>query len=263
MLQQAASTCCTAMGRMSACCCTRRACSGTSCSQSVGATLWASLKVRAAYRALQSLSVTCCRVLLCLWAPSHAFHVHHWHLHALRSARVRHRSVSFVVRLLPAVLRTGRCLPAAGEIAPSMHEAVHWRIAVFWRKEQEFFMGDIVNYDPESDVYEVHYDDGELVSVLPMSSDGLRASMACHKRGLSEHRQGALAWRAMPCRNMPLAAACQVCWYKGLMRHVKGTFWSPHSCIDCTPGFCKALESLMTHFPAVQGRPARSTWSQT
>ncbi len=60
-------------------------------------------------------------------------------------------------------------------------------------------MGDIVNYDPESDVYEVHYDDGELVSVLPMSSDGLRASMACHKRGLSEHRQGALAWRAMPC----------------------------------------------------------------
>eukprot|EP00891_Asterochloris_glomerata_P003923 jgi/Astpho2/3923/fgenesh1_pg.00063_%23_4_t len=72
-----------------------------------------------------------------------------------------------------------------GEIAPSMHEAVHWRIAVFWRKEQEFFMGDIVNYDPESDVYEVHYDDGETCEVNLVTDvikwilpPGLRSTMA-------------------------------------------------------------------------------------
>ena len=32
-------------------------------------------------------------------------------------------------------------------------------------------MGDIVNYDPESDVYEVHYDDGELLLLLLLSTE--------------------------------------------------------------------------------------------
>ena len=68
-----------------------------------------------------------------------------------------------------------------------MHEAVNWRIAVFWRKEQEFFMGDIVNYDPESDVYEVHYDDGELGCVLLLLTDHWAVSMASHRQALSEH----------------------------------------------------------------------------
>ena len=69
-----------------------------------------------------------------------------------------------------------------------MHEAVNWRIAVFWRKEQEFFMGDIVNYDPESDVYEVHYDDGELVWALLWSTDVWAVSMASHRQAAPEHR---------------------------------------------------------------------------
>ena len=40
--------------------------------------------------------------------------------------------------------------------------AVGWRIGVYWREDQKFYMGELVSYNDEEDLYEMNYDDSEF-----------------------------------------------------------------------------------------------------
>ena len=44
---------------------------------------------------------------------------------------------------------------------PVKKKAVGWRVAVYWLGDMEFFHGEVVDYDEDSDTYEISYDDGE------------------------------------------------------------------------------------------------------
>lgn len=38
-----------------------------------------------------------------------------------------------------------------------------WRIGVYWREDQKFYMGELVSYNDEEDLYEMNYDDSEFL----------------------------------------------------------------------------------------------------
>lgn len=56
----------------------------------------------------------------------------------------------------------------AGMKAPEGSAAVGWRVGVYWRDDQKFYMGEIAAYNDEDDEYEMNYDDSELLTALPV-----------------------------------------------------------------------------------------------
>ena len=57
----------------------------------------------------------------------------------------------------------------AGRRIPEGAAAVGWRVGVYWRDDQKFYMGEIAAYNDEDDEYEMNYDDSELLAA-PLSS---------------------------------------------------------------------------------------------
>ena len=47
----------------------------------------------------------------------------------------------------------------AGRRVPHGLAAVGWRIGVYWRDDQKFYMGEVAGYNDEDDLYEMNYDD--------------------------------------------------------------------------------------------------------
>ena len=54
----------------------------------------------------------------------------------------------------------------AGRRVPEGSAAVGWRVGVYWRDDQKFYMGEIAAYNDEDDEYEMNYDDSELLAAL-------------------------------------------------------------------------------------------------
>lgn len=52
--------------------------------------------------------------------------------------------------------------------------AVGWRVGVYWRDDQKFYMGEIAAYNEEDDEYEMNYDDSKppllLFVLVPLRS---------------------------------------------------------------------------------------------
>ena len=55
-----------------------------------------------------------------------------------------------------------------GRRVPEGLAAVGWRVGVYWRDDQKFYMGEIAAYNEEDDEYEMNYDDSKLLSFLPL-----------------------------------------------------------------------------------------------
>lgn len=63
-----------------------------------------------------------------------------------------------------------------GRRVPEGLAAVGWRVGVYWRDDQKFYMGEIAAYREEDDEYEITYDDSEL------------SFLACSAVNTLEHR---------------------------------------------------------------------------
>ena len=60
---------------------------------------------------------------------------------------------------------TSSVLPCvAGRRVPEGSAAVGWRVGVYWRDDQKFYMGEIAAYNEEDDEYEMNYDDSKPCS---------------------------------------------------------------------------------------------------
>ena len=46
-----------------------------------------------------------------------------------------------------------------GRRVPQGLAVVGWRVGVYWREDQKFYLGEIAGYDEEEDQYEMNYDD--------------------------------------------------------------------------------------------------------
>lgn len=53
-----------------------------------------------------------------------------------------------------------------GSRVPEGLAAVGWRVGVYWRDDQKFYMGEIAAYNEEDDEYEMNYDDSKLPFLL-------------------------------------------------------------------------------------------------